>query len=73
MDWFVKWQAPNHLPLPANEDDNFAFTQGIQGSVAVLAGLKVQQKKKKKKTVFTLHNSLGLISFGVIAMQVYHK
>lgn len=40
LDWFVQWRdAKNGLPLPANEDDEFAFTQGIQGSTAVYTGL----------------------------------
>jgi hypothetical protein len=40
LDWFVRWRDPKTgLPLPANEDDEFAFTQGIQGSTAVLAGI----------------------------------
>lgn len=40
LDFFVEWRDPaNNLTLPANEDDNLAFTQGIQGCTAVLTGL----------------------------------
>lgn len=39
--FLVTWKDPfSGLPAPANEDDNPAFTQGIQGSVAALLGIR---------------------------------
>ncbi len=40
-DFLAGWRDPwNGLPAPANEDDYVQFTQGLQGSVTVYAGLR---------------------------------
>jgi hypothetical protein len=40
-EFLTRWRDPfTHLPLPAHEDDNPAFTRGIQGSVSAILALR---------------------------------
>jgi hypothetical protein len=54
LQFLIKWRDPiNHLPLPANEDDEFAFTQGsIVCKLFVLTILFCCVKELKERRPF---------------------